>query len=181
MKQFGSRLALVACVVLGAGAAQAQVVVQGSQRNVARQPPPAPQVEVTPPSPGRGYVWTGGAWQWNGDRHVWSSGRWQQPPAANQFWVAGHWTQARGAWNYVPGTWRGSMDARVAPPPQMQEQVPAAPSPDHRWVPGNWMWNGSRHFWVAGHWEMHQGSASWEPGAWRLRGRTHAWVPGRWR
>lgn len=141
MKQLGSRLALVACVVLGAGAAQAQVVVQGFQRNVARQ----------------------------------------QPPAANQFWVAGHWTQARGAWNYVPDTWRGSMDARVAPPPQMQEQVPAAPSPDHRWVPGNWMWNGSRHFWVAGHWEMHQGSASWEPGAWRLRGRTHAWVPSRWR
>jgi len=38
--------------------------------------PPPPRYEVIP-EPRSGYVWSGGHWQWSGNRHVWIAGNWQ--------------------------------------------------------------------------------------------------------
>lgn len=68
-------------------------------------PPPAPS-EITPPAPGRGYVWVSGAYEWNGERWDWVSGHWERPVRASAVWVPGEWRQTRGGWYWDPGHWR---------------------------------------------------------------------------
>ena len=41
------------------------------------EPPPPPVVEYRPPSPGYGYLWVDGFWDWNGYDWAWSNGYWQ--------------------------------------------------------------------------------------------------------
>ena len=41
--------------------------------------PLQPRAETPPPSPGEGYQWNSGYWQWNGTDYEWISGRWQPP------------------------------------------------------------------------------------------------------
>ncbi|MGH7939987.1 MAG: YMGG-like glycine zipper-containing protein [Limisphaerales bacterium] len=82
-------------------------------------PPPAPTVVVNsdepPPqpdetivgSPGPGYVWISGAWQWNGIGWVWIGGRWAYPPWPNAVWAHGYWYRGPfGGWKHAHGHWR---------------------------------------------------------------------------
>ncbi len=68
-----------------------------------------------------------------------------------------------------------------APPPPPPEAVPAAPSPEHVWVPGYHRWNGRAYDWQAGHYERRpRPNAQYVTGHWEQRDRGHVWVEGHW-
>ena len=159
--------------------------------------PPPPQQETQPPSPGAGHVWVPGFWQWNGSRHVWSAGHWAEPPQTGMTWQAPKWENRAGHWQFEEGKWMAVQAAptvvyeappvqaleenvTVAPPPPIVEVRPAAPSPNHVWIPGYWHWNGSRHVWVGGRWSAPRAGMRWEPDHWEHHGNVYRRVPGRW-
>ena len=75
----------------------------------------------------------------------------------------------------------GVEDVTVAPPPPQVEVQGTAPSPNHRWLPGYWQWNGSRHVWQAGHWaEPPEPGMLWEAPKWENHGGKWAFADGRW-
>ncbi|HTQ78699.1 MAG TPA: hypothetical protein VMM92_01800 [Thermoanaerobaculia bacterium] len=59
-------------------------------------------------SPGPGYAWVPGYWDWVPERadYVWVEGRWAQPPHAHAVWVAPRYERHRGGWFYQRGHWR---------------------------------------------------------------------------
>jgi|SRR6185312_13660905 len=65
--------------------------------------PPAPIVETVPRSPGAGYVWVPGYYNWNGRRYVWVHGHYARHSG---HWCGGKWhhNAARGWW-WTPGRW----------------------------------------------------------------------------
>jgi hypothetical protein len=97
--------------------AQAQPVV--AERIV--QMPPAPQ-EANPASPGPGYSWVPGHYEWTNDQWVWQPGTWRigtirpmpgaivetpgTPPGNTARWVPGYWTVVGNDWVWVRGQWR---------------------------------------------------------------------------
>jgi YXWGXW repeat-containing protein len=78
-----------------------------AQREVfVTQAPPAVRVETQTVSPGPGYVWTSGYWQWSGSNYVWVPGSWVVPPRPGVVWVRGHWGRRSGGWVWIPGHWQ---------------------------------------------------------------------------
>jgi hypothetical protein len=67
--------------------------------------PPAPRYEVIP-EPRAGYVWSGGHWQWQNNRHVWIGGNWQRERSGYAYsqprWVE---REGGGGWNYRASRW----------------------------------------------------------------------------
>lgn len=93
-------LAAFGCYVRAAGPGYgAEVEVDGA--------PPAVQEEAVVASPGPGYVWIGGNWDWDvGVRHwAWSSGRWERPPHPEAHWIAGRYEARGGRHYYHAGHW----------------------------------------------------------------------------
>jgi hypothetical protein len=75
----------------------------------------------------------------------------------------------------------GVENVMVAPPPPQVEVQGAAPSPLHKWLPGFWQWNGSRHVWQAGHWaQPPEPGMVWEAPKWENHGGKWAFTDGRW-
>jgi hypothetical protein len=80
---FGLSLSLV--VLTGPAATAAVVVIHDGPRDA----PPSPREEHYRPR--RGYVWTGGRWEWrHHHRYVWSRG---------------HYARERRGYEYAPGRW----------------------------------------------------------------------------
>ena len=69
---------------------------------------PVEPVVIVPASPGPGYVWINGYWQWDRRAHVhhYVNGYWTRPARPGAVWVGGGWHQARGGWRYSRGYWR---------------------------------------------------------------------------
>lgn len=66
-------------------------------------------------------------------------------------------------------------------PPQVQEVVVTAPSPEAVWVPGHWSYRGHGYVWISGHWEMPPPySRSYVAGHWERRGHHTYWVESYW-
>lgn len=75
-------------------------------RIVHSAPPPARrEVIVYHERPGRDYVWTRGAYDWEEDRWVWVPGRWVARPARHAHWVRARYMRIHGHWHYIPGHW----------------------------------------------------------------------------
>lgn len=70
--------------------------------------PPAapPATTVVAASPGPGYVWEDGYWDWNGVTWVWVGGQWVYPPAGYTVWVGGGWYRGPHGWYHERGHWR---------------------------------------------------------------------------
>ncbi len=71
----------------------------------------------------------------------------------------------------------------LEPPPLPQvEIVGPAPSRNHVWQPGHWVWNDGWQ-WISGHWtEAPERDAAWIPGRWVNRdGAGWVWTEGHWR
>ena len=67
--------------------------------------PPRAPVETVVVSPGYGYTWVGGEWEWD-NRWVWCGGHWAYPPRSGVVWVGGRsWNDHRG-WHNERGQWR---------------------------------------------------------------------------
>jgi hypothetical protein len=71
---------------------------------------------------------------------------------------------------------------QVAPPALRVETIPPAPTPQHVWLGGHWMWNGSTHVWVGGRWEVpHKPGWQWYPARWiNEGGGYYVFVKGHW-
>jgi hypothetical protein len=68
--------------------------------------PPAPVYEVIPAAPGLGYIWIGGHWRWQLNRHIWIGGQWALPPRGYSVWVPHRWERGQRGWVEHPGRWR---------------------------------------------------------------------------
>lgn len=87
---------------------------------VTNLPPPAPLAESPTPSPGAGFAWVAGFWNWNGSQYAWTSGHWERPPQAAQTWEAPRWEREGGRYRFRQGRWGGQGQQMQ---PQMQPQV----------------------------------------------------------
>lgn len=97
-------IALASSLVVSACAATVADVGVGYTFAVERRPP-APLVEVAPPTPGAAYVWVPGYWRWNGYDHSWVRGYWVARPSATVVWLPSGWVHVRGRYRFVPGRW----------------------------------------------------------------------------
>lgn len=82
------------------------VVTPPAAEIIVETEPPPPRVEVRPPCPVVGHVWTAGYWNWVGGKHVWVAGRWVPPPRAGAVWVPHRWDRGPRGWRHIPGHWR---------------------------------------------------------------------------
>jgi WXXGXW repeat (2 copies) len=144
-------------------------------------PKKAPQpVEELPPDEkpeGENVAWIGGYWSWDEEKSdfMWISGFWRVLPP-NRQWMPGYWNEAGGQYQWVSGYWA---------PAQMQQQEfiqqapldsleqgapPTAPSQDHIWAPGVWVYRDSRYLWRPGYWVINQPGWAWVPA-------TYIWTP----
>lgn len=75
-------------------------------------PPPPLRAEVVYRSPGPGYAWVNGYWDWRPAirNYVWVGGRWAQPGFRDAFWVGPRFVGGRyyaGYWGHGRGGFRG--------------------------------------------------------------------------
>jgi hypothetical protein len=89
----GSLVAATACAGVGG-------------RVYVRTGPPPLRAEAVLVSPGPGYVWVPGYYQYTGGGYVWVGGRYERPPRARARWEAAHWERDRRGWYFVEGHWR---------------------------------------------------------------------------
>ena len=68
--------------------------------------PPSMRTETVITSPGPGYVWVPGWWNWGGTSYVWVDGSWQQPPRPGSRWVSPVYRRTSRGWYRVDGRWR---------------------------------------------------------------------------
>jgi hypothetical protein len=97
------RKGLIACAIAtmltaGVGLAKVRVYVGTA--------PPAAVVETAPPSPGYGYVWTPGYYNYNGGSYAWTNGQWMRAPHGRHHYVGGTWVRSHRGYYYRDGYWR---------------------------------------------------------------------------
>jgi hypothetical protein len=74
----------------------------------------------------------------------------------------------------------GEVSVQQAPPAEQVEIIGVAPSPNHFWVKGHWVWRGA-WVWQPGRWELVRHGHVWTHGEWVRRGHHWVWVEGAWR
>jgi hypothetical protein len=71
----------------------------------APQPPPALPEYEQPPSPGDGYLWTPGYWNYASAGYYWVPGVWVQAPYQGALWTPGYWGWTGGHYGFFRGYW----------------------------------------------------------------------------
>ena len=69
-------------------------------------PPPPPRYGIVGVTPGPGFVWCDGFWDWRGGRWFWVSGGWRRPPHRRAVWVPGYWHEEHSRYRFHRGYWR---------------------------------------------------------------------------
>ncbi len=97
-------------------------------------PPPDPIPEYPPPSPGYGYTWIGGYWDWSGYDWSWEAGYWA-PQEAGYAYVGPRFVFIDGRPVYYRAYWRGpagrvvyGYGPRGAPPARFRARPSVAPT-----------------------------------------------------
>ena len=67
--------------------------------------PPAMRYERRSVSPGQGYVYVKGFWNWDGGRWQWVPGRWDRPAIADGYWIPARYVRTSRGTIYEPGHW----------------------------------------------------------------------------
>lgn len=94
---------MTACVVVPAD--QYYRGGYGAYGEVINTAPPGDPGEVVTVSPGPGYFWIGGYWNWVGNRHVWVGGRWEAH-RSGYAWAPHRWYREGPGWRAAPGHWQ---------------------------------------------------------------------------
>ena len=137
---------------------------------VPKQPPP-PITEVPPDvrPAGDNVQWIPGYWGWDEASRdfIWNSGLWRHVPPGRR-WVPGYWAEADGGWRWQVGTWVEADTTALdyLPPPQPSlERGPTseAPSEEHVWAPGCWLYAEDGYRWRPGFWMRGQPDWCWVP------------------
>jgi len=97
--------ALVAALSVLAAAQVPIPPIPHMEIHIAHSAPPHVRAEVRTTSPGAGYVWVNGFWNWDGGQWVWLPGRWERPASVDVTWVDPHYYREEGGWRYEPGHW----------------------------------------------------------------------------
>lgn len=66
-------------------------------------------------------------------------------------------------------------------PAEVVYERPPAPSREHIWITGDWVWSGGRYQWHEGHWERRREGVVWDNGHWQDTRGGWKWIPGHWR
>ncbi len=152
---------------------------------VPKAPPGA--IEELPPDQrpaGDNVAWIPGYSAWDDDRSdfLWVSGIWRALPPGRQ-WVPGYWNQAGQNYQWTSGYWADaklSENEYLPEPPDTVEAGPniAAPSENHLWTPGCWVWNENRYAWRPGYWVVAQQNWVWVPAQYLWCPRGYVFVDG---
>ncbi|MEP6674413.1 MAG: hypothetical protein ABJA78_04635 [Ferruginibacter sp.] len=70
---------------------------------------------------------------------------------------------------------------KIRPAAHVIRVRPAAPSPRHVWVNGDYVLRGNQYVWTDGYWIQPRPHMRWVDGHWKNSRRGWVWVPGRWR
>ncbi|MGH7047963.1 MAG: hypothetical protein ACREE2_16410 [Stellaceae bacterium] len=71
--------------------------------------------------------------------------------------------------------------APYAPPPELAEIPPPAPTPNSLWRFGHWVWRGTGYRWTRGHYiERPTPTDNWSRGYWQQEPNGWFWVEGHW-
>jgi hypothetical protein len=65
---------------------------------------PADVEYVRPVSPGPGYVWIGGEWEWRGGNYHWHEGNWEKAREGHT-WKSGYWENGQKGYRWQKGHW----------------------------------------------------------------------------
>ncbi len=161
-------------------------------------PEPGPRSPVAPPDPiseippqyapaGANVTWIPGYWIWDEEVNdfLWISGIWRNIPPGRE-WIAGYWIQSQGGYRWIPGFWADnnrSQTVYLPEPPASIENGPnyqTAPSPDHLWVSGSWMWQHQRYAWRPGYWQPGRADWIWVPAHYVWSPRGYVFQEGYW-
>ncbi len=152
---------------------------------IAETPPDAIE-EVAPDQrpEGTNVTWIPGYWGWDDERSdfLWVSGIWRALPPGRQ-WVPGYWGESPQGSQWISGYWANAEASEVdflPEPPATVEVGPniAAPSPDHIWLPGSWVWQQNRYGWRAGFWSKGNQDWDWVPDHYIWTPRGYIFVDG---
>jgi hypothetical protein len=152
-----------------------------------RQPPePIEEVPAEQKPDGDNVQWIPGYWAWDDARSdfLWVSGFWRVPPPGRA-WVPGSWRKSDAGFQWVAGVWTPTAqpDMQYLPqPPASIETGPTIPAPtaDHVYVPGTWVYSGYRYAWRPGVWVMHRPGWVWIPSSYRWTPAGYVYVDGYW-
>jgi len=142
--------------------------------------PPAPIDEVPPEFRPEGdlVTWIPGYWAWDDERndYLWISGVWRQLPPRHR-WVPGYWNQSGDGFRWINGFWSNTEVAEVQylpEPPESLNEGPSAPAPSeqHFYVPGSWVYESNDYRWQPGFWSRSHDNWVWVPSQsiWTPRG-----------
>jgi hypothetical protein len=164
-------------------------------QTVAFDPEPGIIVSATPPEAieelppdqrpeGENVQWIPGYFAWDDDREdfLWVSGIWRNLPPERQ-WVPGYWAEVREGAQWISGYWADASltEIQYLPEPPVTVEVGPnidAPSADHIWLPGSWVWNESRYVWRPGYWAPVQADWDWIPAHYVWSPRGYVFIDG---
>lgn len=145
---------------------------------VSKEPPDA--IDELPPDQkpaGANVAWIPGYWAWDDEQNdfLWVSGTWRVLPPGRQ-WVPGYWSRAQDGYQWTSGYWADSQSREIEYLPEPPDTIEAgpnvdAPSAEHVWLPGCWIWHQNRYAWRPGYWSMMQQNWDWIPA-------HYVWTPG---
>ena len=146
-------------------------------------------IEELPPDQrpeGDNVEWISGYWNWDDDRndYIWVSGVWRDIPPGRQ-WVPGYWTSVDGSNHYISGFWTDvdQTETQYLPaPPERQETGPNSPAPtsNHSWTAGSWVWYENQYMWQPGFWVEERPNMIWIPAHYVWTPRGYIYVMGYW-
>lgn len=157
---------------------QPGIVVPKSPPNAIEELPPDQRPE------GDNVAWIPGYSAWDDERNdfLWVSGIWRALPPGRQ-WVPGYWTESGQGSQWISGYWADAKlnEVRYLPePPATVEAGPniAAPSANHTWLPGCWVWHQDRYAWRPGYWAQVQQNWDWIPAHYVWSPRGYVFIDG---
>lgn len=153
---------------------------------VVMRPVPEPVEELPPEQKptGDNVAWIPGYWAWDDERDdfLWVSGIWRSLPPGRQ-WVSGYWATSPRESQWASGYWADAQASEIdylPEPPQTVEAGPNidAPSENHRWLPGFWIWQDNRYVWQPGYWATAHENWVWTPPHYVWAPRGYVFVDG---
>lgn len=169
----------------------AEIVVFEPQPGLVIGSAPPEPIEELPPDQrpeGENIAWIPGYWTWDDDRSdfLWVSGVWRNLPPGRQ-WVPGYWNPIdSGRFQWISGYWADSTVEETVyistAPPRSVDAGPnvEAPSEDHTWVPGIWVWSETRYIWRPGYWLALRPDWTWVPARYCWTPRGYVYIDGYW-
>jgi hypothetical protein len=180
----------------------AQVLTRGPVHEafaglISYNPEPGVIVEIAPPEAieemppdtrpaGDNIQWIPGYWGWDDEQggYLWISGTWRALPPGRQ-WTTGYWNTVDQGYQWISGYWADAslQETTYLPkPPLTVESGPnvEAPSQNHSWSPGSWMWSQERYAWRPGYWAEGRSDWDWIPDNYVWTPRGYVYVDGYW-